>query len=358
MAFMTVRFAAPVLALSLAMGFLPGRGVSGEAGAEGRSPSAESAGKSREEGAGKPSKPEPKMVKIGKVRWFREGRRIEVDGRFSCQDNLLEFLAVLKGGKEYESLLVFDCRAIDLNLALIGAGYKAEGGVRRKGDPNTPKGDPVYLRLRWKTDAGKAKTIRAEDLLYNRATKKPMRRTAWVFSGSSFVKVKNPETGKLEYRFLADEYRMLIAIWRDPAAMFNNPLDTGRDDVFYVVNEKAVPPPVKFLCPRHPEVTSKQPGKCHKCEVGTPLVPQGRPVTLVIEPAPKDALKPENLKDGAELAKNIGETPEPKVGGGPAPGGQEEEAGGGAAAPEDGKGGRAKSDPRRPDAGKGPAPGE
>jgi len=283
---------------------------------------AASAERGADNGAGEKSGQAAKsgMVSIGKVRWYKKPRRIEVDGYFSHQDNLLEFLAVIKGGKEYESLLVFDCRAIDLNLALIGAGYKAAGGVRKKGDPQTPKGDPVYLSLEWKTDEGKTKRIRAEELLYNRATKKPMRKTAWVFSGSSFVKVKNPKTRKTEYHFLADEYKMLIAIWRDPAAIFNNPLDTGHDDVFYVVNKKAVPKPVNYFCPRHPEVTSKKPGKCPKCEVGTPLIPKGRPVTLILEPAPKDALKPENLRDGGDQARNIGEEPEPKMAPGtPAP---------------------------------------
>ncbi len=278
------------------------------------------AAEGQKDGEARKTKPlaKPKMVKIGKVRWFKKARRIEVDGYFSYQNNLLEFLAVIKGGKEYESLLVFDCKAIDINLALIGAGYKASGGVQKKGDPNTPKGDPLYLSLEWKTGAGKSKRIRAEEVLFNRATKKPMRKTAWVFSGSSFVKIKNPETKKTEYRFLADEYKMLIAIWRDPAAIFNNPLDTGHDDVFYVVNEKAIPKPLEYICPRHPKVTSKAPGKCSKCEIGTPLIPKGRPVTLILEPAPKDALKPENLKDGGDLAKNIGDAPEPKMGPGAA----------------------------------------
>jgi hypothetical protein len=294
--------AVAVLATSFELGV-----AAGEAGR----PAALAASEPKEKPKGETPKKPPKVIKIGKVRWYKEARRIEVDGRFSYQDNLLEFLAVLKGGKEYESLLVFDCKAIDLNFALIGAGYRASGGVRKKGDPNAPKGDPLYLSLVWKEDDGTVKRIRAEDVLYNRATKKPMRKTAWVFTGSSFAKAKDPETGKTKYFFLADEQKMLIAIWRDPAAMFNNPLDTAEHDVFYVVNKKVIPKPIKYVCPVHPEVTAKKPGKCTKCEVGTPLLPVGRPVTLVMEPAPKDALKPEKLKDGAHLIKNLGEEKPP-----------------------------------------------
>jgi hypothetical protein len=304
-------------------------GVGGAEGGEAAGTRALAAAKGAEPAPGGDTKKPPVVVKVGKVRLFKKARRVEVDGHFCYEDNPLEFLAVIKGGKEYESLLCFDCKASDVNFLLMAAGYLASGGVRKKGDPNTPKGDPVYLSLRWKDDEGKSKTIRAEDLLFNRATKKPMRKTAWVFTGSSFIKVKDPETGKTKYRFLADEYKMLIAIWRDPAAIFNNPLDTGGDDVFYVVNKKVIPKPVKYFCPRHTEVTSKKPGKCHKCEVGTPLVPQGRPVTLIMDPAPKDALKPENLKDGAHLIKNIVDDKPPtstKGGAGPKGGPEEKKA--------------------------------
>jgi hypothetical protein len=277
-----------LLLLAAVLGMLFGGGASSRRAAAGTDPGA---------GEGEGPAAKPNVVKIGGVTWHRKERRLEVDGRVCLEEGPLEYFAVIKGGKEYESVLAFDCRAIDLNLALIGAGYKASGGVRRIGDPNVPKGDPVFLHVEWKDDDGKVKRVRAEGLLWNQVTKKPMRQTAWVFSGSSFR--RDPDTGKLY--FMAEEERKLVAVYRDPAAMFNSPLDTGQDDVFYVVNKNAMPKPAKYVCARHEEVTSAKPGKCPKCE--SPLMAVGRSVKLIMEPAPAEALAPENLKDGADLVE-------------------------------------------------------
>ena len=229
--------------------------------------------------AGEPQ-PDPKNVfTIGKVTCYKAERRVELEGKICLQDGALEYLAVLAGGKEYESVLSFNCKAVDLNLAMIGLGYRAgAGGVKKLGDPDVPKGDPVYLHIEWKTEDGKTKRVRAEELLYNQATKKPMRKTAWVFTGSDFARDPDdprklyidPETKRTV--FLADIEKNLIAVYRDPLAIFNSPLDTGVDGIYYQVN--------KELCPK----------------VGTA-------VRLILEPAPKEALDPENLKDGADLLK-------------------------------------------------------
>ena len=92
---------------------------------------------------------------------------------------------------------------------------------------------------------------------------------------------RDPETRK--YVYLADRERKLIAVYNDPAAIFNSPLDTRGDDVFYVVNKKVIPK-------------------------------KNTPVRLVMEPAPEDALDPKNLKDGAHLVRPGGGPNPPKQG--------------------------------------------
>ncbi|HOX06789.1 MAG TPA: YdjY domain-containing protein [Planctomycetota bacterium] len=254
--------------------------------------------------AGPKEDADPKNVfKIGKVTCHKAERRIEVDGKICIQEGAIEYLAVLAGGKEHESVLTFDCKAIDLNLAMIGLGYKAAGPAKKADDPNILRGDPVYLSVEWAEEGGKARRIRAEELLYNRATKKAMRQTAWIFTGSDFA--RDPDTGKLYIDpetkrtvFLADLERNLIAIYFDPVAIFNSPLDTANNDLqktinYYVAN--------KDVCPK-----------------------PGTLVKLVLEPAPKEALEPEKLKDGAGLLKlddNGGApAPEPKDAPKPTPG--------------------------------------
>lgn len=264
----TVRFAAvPLVAVLLAASAGAGPLRAGEA----------------DGGAG--AEPDQKNVfKIGDVTCYKKERRVEVEGKVCLQEGSVEYFAVLSGGKEYESLMSFNCKAVDLNLAMLGLGYKPGGGVRKAGDPDTPKGDPVYLSVEWQEEDGrKVRRVRAEELVFNVGTKKPMRNTAWAFTGSDFLRDDenpnklfiDPETKKPV--FLADAYRMFVALWRDPAALFNNPLDTGVDGIYYTVN--------KELCPK----------------VGTKL-------KIIIEPAPADALKkPEDLKDGADLIKRNAE---------------------------------------------------
>jgi len=243
--------------------------------------------------------PDPKNVfKIGKVTCHKTERRVEIEGKICIQEGQIEYLAVLAGGKEHESILTFDCKAIDLNLAMIGLGYKAAGPTKAADDPKILKGDPVCLFVEWVDKDGKAKRVRAEELLYNQGTKRPMRQTAWVFTGSDFA--RDPDTGKLfidpetkRTVFLADLARNLIAIYYDPVAIFNSPLDTANNPLqgtvpYYVAN--------KELCPK----------------VGTA-------VKLIMEPAPKDALDPEKLKDGVGLVKREEGAAPPKEAPKPAP---------------------------------------
>ncbi len=263
------------------------------------------------------------VFKIGKVTWYRPERRLEIHGRVSLEEGPLEYLAVLKGGKEYESILSFDCSAIDVNLVLILSGYRRiREGVKKRGDPNVPKGDPLYLHVEWieETDGKKvAKRVRAEDLLHNQYTKKTMRRTAWVFSGSKFV--NDPDNPKKRY-FVAQVERKLVAVFRDPAAIFNCPLDTGDEDVFYVVNKKALPVSKNpdWACPRHDGTLFKKAGKCmvmvkrgddddddKEEPCGLKFRPLGHRVKLIMSPAPVSALDPKNLKDGRHLFKSTGE---------------------------------------------------
>lgn len=265
------------------------------------------------------------VFKIGKVTWYRPERRLEIHGRVSLDEGPLEYLAVLKGGKEYESILSFDCSAIDVNLVLILSGYRRiREGVKKRGDPNVPKGDPLYLHVEWieETDGKKiARRVRAEDLLHNQYTKKPMRHTAWVFSGSKFV--NDPDNPKKRY-FMAQVERKLVAVFRDPAAIFNCPLDTGDEDVFYVVNKKALPKSTNpdWTCPRHDKKLFKKAGKCavtvkrgedgnkeEPCDLK--FRPLGHRVKLIMSPAPISALDPKNLKDGRDLFKSTGEANPP-----------------------------------------------
>ncbi len=65
-------------------------------------------------------------------------------------------------------------------------------------------------------------------------------------------------------------------------------------------------------------MTSPKPGECRVCQA--PLFPVGRKVKLILEPAPKDALDPANLTDGADLVKPSDEDNPPSYQPVPVPG--------------------------------------
>ena len=204
---------------------------------------------------------------LGSIWIYKKNRRIVTKGKICLQKGPLEYLACFKGGKDHESVVAVDCKPESLNLAFIAQNYKAVGGVKQVGDPDAPEGDPVFVYVEWEED-GKRKRVRAEELLHNLRTKKHMRSTAWIYTGSRFFTDKR--TGK--EIFGASVTGVLAAVYRDPYAIFNSPLDTGADDIFY-------------------EVSGVTPAR-------------GTPVHVIFSPATRDDVK---FEDGAELPAPEGE---------------------------------------------------
>jgi len=242
-------------------------------------------GAAREAGAGEgPKGPvedgeAPKA--IGKVWVYKKSRKVIAPGRVCLQKGPLEYFACFQGGKDHESVVAGECNAETLNLAFIAMNYKALGGVKQVGDPEAPEGDPVFIHVEWeegKGDAKKKKRVRAEELAFNVRTKKHMRNTAWIYTGSRFFKDKR--TGK--DIFGASVTGVLAAVYRDPYAIFNSPLDTGADDIYYEVNHEVAPP-------------------------------RGTRVYVIFAPAKKEDVK---FEDGADLPAPEG-APAPPAGEGP-----------------------------------------
>jgi len=172
-------------------------------------------------------------------------KRVEVQGSICLDQGLIEYLACARGGKEHESLLVMDCKPLELFLALQTLGLRPGKGVDFQGERRTPSGDKVYLYVEYKEE-DKVVRHRLEDLVWNIQAKKPMKRTHWIFVGSRFL--KDPDTGKPI--FMAQLEGNIIASFHDPYAIFDHTLDTGADDTFYHTNDKIVPQvgtPIKLI---------------------------------------------------------------------------------------------------------------
>ena len=160
-------------------------------------------------------------------------REISLPGSVNMQSGLIEYLACHNEvGKLHESVLKIDARPSDLQVALLLLGLKNKNNLEFQGDPTVPEGDLLDIFVEWELPDKTMKRVRAEELAYDQHKKQPMDRTSWVFTGSEI----------LNGQFMADKDGSIIATFRDPLAIINNPLPTGADDTVYVSNEKLVPP--------------------------------------------------------------------------------------------------------------------
>lgn len=176
-------------------------------------------------------------------------KRIEVEGEISTElkryaDKLggaMEYLAVSKGGKEYESILILDATPEDIYNALFKLGVKKGHPTRFDADTEKmlpPAGGPVRLFVEWKK-AGKTKKIRAEDLIYNTKTKKKMANVEWLFVGS-VMGFFDPESDNEVLK--AKVTKSLISFHDgDDSVILQHPEPVPADDVPYRVNSKVMP---------------------------------------------------------------------------------------------------------------------
>lgn len=157
-----------------------------------------------------------------------EARTVICQGEINMDEGAIEYLAVAPNGKTHESLLKIDIRPLHLQLALLMLELEPKNVLKTQGDRATPEGDPVELRIRWRTADGETKDVRAEEMVSEMPGDKPMPAHDWVFTGSRIVK-----SG-----FEADLARSLIAVWHDPAAILDNPLPGGGNNGYVVRSSK------------------------------------------------------------------------------------------------------------------------
>jgi hypothetical protein len=177
---------------------------------------------------------------------------IRVPSRFVLRQGAIEYFAVLKGGKEHETLISLlgntpagERRPRDfaarLNNAVMAIGFKRGRGVRFTPTGRVaPKGDTAYLFIEWE-EKGEKVLARAEDLVWDRTKDAPMERGKWVFVGSSFVQGDDPNTPV----FAADVTAEVVSTYtQSPDTMFDNTTADATDDSAFLVASPRLPPDV------------------------------------------------------------------------------------------------------------------
>jgi acylphosphatase len=187
------------------------------------------------------------------VKIFTEEKRIEIDAEISKElgryaeelRGAIEYLAVAEGGKEYESILILKCKPDAVYNSLIKLGLKNGEAARydeEKKQHILPKGPTVRLSVEWKDKSGKTKRVRAEELVRNVNTKKPMWNVGWVFTGSR-KGYFDPESD--DEVLMANVTGSVISLHHgDDSTILQNPLaEAAEDNVPYRINDEVMPEP-------------------------------------------------------------------------------------------------------------------
>jgi len=177
---------------------------------------------------------------------------VRVPSRFVLRSGAIEYFAVLKGGKEHETLISIlgntpagERRPRDfaarLNNAVMAIGFHRGRGVRFSPTGRiAPKGDTAYLFIEWE-EKGEKVLARAEDLVWDRTKDAPMERGKWVYVGSSFVQGEDPNMPV----FAADVTAEVVSTYtQSPDTMFDNTTADATDDSAFLVASPRLPPDV------------------------------------------------------------------------------------------------------------------
>lgn len=149
----------------------------------------------------------------------------------------LEFLCVLAGTAEHETILRTHAKPSNIHLALLMLGLKPGHPMRYVADSEKwipPEGPALDISVRFMKD-GKVVSLPAWQLFRDLQNKKPMPPQRWIFAGS---KVYN--TGQ----YAADITGQIISIVNFDYTLIDVPqvASSANDQLQYEVNPDTVPP--------------------------------------------------------------------------------------------------------------------
>ena len=154
----------------------------------------------------------------------------------------VEYLLCGQAGKEYESIIVVNSSAKEIHDAMLKLGVKRGTPPmydEEKDEMIGATGTGVLVFVEWESN-GETKRVRAEDLLHNMQTQKPMQHVAWIFSGSREVPDldSEDEDAMIPQAFIGNDIAALNYV--DGSALFQSPIPSEESP--YKKNTETLPP--------------------------------------------------------------------------------------------------------------------
>lgn len=155
----------------------------------------------------------------------------------------VEYLACGPTGKLYESIIAIEASTKDVHEALSKLGVKPGTPPAYDDEKDAlipPTGTTFLLTVEWQEDE-KTKKVRAEELIYNVKTNKPMPPIAWIYSGSRVIPDldSDDEDAMIPHAYMSNH---IVALKQtDGSALFQNPLPESVEENLYKKNDDLLP---------------------------------------------------------------------------------------------------------------------
>lgn len=183
---------------------------------------------------------------LGKLRKLPEGnvwidlekKLVVIDGQICLNRGPLEMFACPANTKEHESIVQADAKSYIVHTALLMVGAKSGKPVRWEPKYTPASGTKIEIDVHWLDKNGKPQKRRAQEMIRNVRTKKPMTET-WVFAGSEFY--TNPNTKVRHY--MADGGEM-ICVSNFTTAMMDLPVEStqSKEGLIFEALQENIPP--------------------------------------------------------------------------------------------------------------------
>ena len=160
-----------------------------------------------------------------------------VGGQICLRDGPLEFFACPPNTKEYESVIVVDCKSFKVHAGLLAVGIKPGRPVKFGEEYRSAEGPVLDITVEWDWE-GERKKVRAQELVKHLPTDGEMP-YEWVFAGSSFW--KDEETGEEHYHAEGGE---LICLSNFSTATIDLPVESSQQNskLIFSAFEPRIPP--------------------------------------------------------------------------------------------------------------------
>lgn len=182
-----------------------------------------------------------RVTEVGKTEvWVDlKAKQVMVAGRICVQQGGLEMFVCPFFTKEHESVVAVNARSYEIHTSLLAIGVKPGKPVQWHPAYKPATGPTIDIDVMWKDEKGKIVTRRAQEMVTNFKTDKPMKEK-WVFGGSEMHTDK--ETGETFYYGDGGE---LVCLSNFSTATMDLPVESpdANDDLLYCANPEMIPAP-------------------------------------------------------------------------------------------------------------------